>query len=45
MNQVINNSNYFNIFSTPTDLTKEIFSGGDIQYANRVSKLRFGSGI
>ena len=26
-------------------LTKEIFSGGDIQYANRVSKLRFGSGI
>ena len=26
-------------------LTKEIFGGGDIQYANRVSKLRYGSGI
>ena len=26
-------------------LTKEIFGGGDIQYANKVSKLRFGSGI
>tara|TARA_R110002012_G_scaffold224526_1_gene396518 strand:+ start:2284 stop:3195 length:912 start_codon:yes stop_codon:yes gene_type:complete len=26
-------------------LTKEIFGGGDIQYANKVSKLRYGSGI